>query len=275
MNARVTNNYTKLKPTLFILPCILLVGIVIILFTYNALNTINYVKINTEPFLILNQILGKYRFLQYNITQLGDATITLAFLSIFIIYAPKIWEALIPASLVSLVCANVLKNIFLVPRPAVGLSNTSFIIIGKKAIGLASLPSGHTITIFTTWCVLLFAFMPQKLSNKIIFAILTLCLSLIIASSRVAVGAHYPLDVVIGSILGYLCGLCGIFISKRYNTFSWVSNKKFYPIFIILMVMCGALIIAEIIDKNLIIFYWAFICLIISFYKIIQHYVKK
>ena len=275
MNTNVITNYSKLKLSLFFLPLFLLITIVLFLYSQDALNAYQYTQIQKDCFLFINHNLGQYPIIEYNLTQLGDASILLSFLTIFILYAPKIWESLLSASLVSLIFSTVLKNIFLVPRPSEVFDNTSFIIIGKKAVGFASLPSGHSITVFTTLTVLLFAFMPEKLKYKILWVFSIIIIGLIIVFSRVAVGAHHPLDVIIGSIVGYISGLIGIFISQKYKIWEWINNKKYYPIFILLILICGASLITKIINENLILFYLALISLFISFYKITYVYVKK
>ncbi|MEO6315662.1 MAG: phosphatase PAP2 family protein [Chitinophagaceae bacterium] len=275
MNENVINNYSKLKPSLFFLPIFLLSAIVLFLYFQDSLQVDKYVEIQKRSFFFINYNLSRFPNVIYNITQLGDASIFFSFLSIFILYAPKIWESLISASLVSLVFSSVLKNLFSVPRPAVVFDNNSFVIIGKIAVGHASLPSGHSITVFTTLTVLLFAFMPKKLEYKILWSFLTIVTGLIIAFTRVGVGAHYPLDVVIGSIIGYVSGLIGIFISQNFKIWAWINDRKYYPIFILLMLVCCISLVNKIINENFIIYYFALISLFFSFYKITYAVVKK
>lgn len=275
MNENVIDNYYKLKPSLFFLPISLLIAITLFLYTRNSLHTDTYVQIQKDSFFFINHRLGQFPNLIYNITQLGDASVILSFLSIFILYAPKIWESLISASLVSLIFSGVLKNIFLVPRPAVVFDNDSFIIIGKTAVGHASLPSGHSITVFTTLAILLFGFMPRKRTGKILWIPAVIIAGLIIAFTRVGVGAHYPLDVIMGSIVGYISGLTGIFISRKYSIWSWVNNKKYYPIFIVLILACCVSLISQIINEHLIIFYLAMIGLCVPFYKLVYAFIKR
>ncbi|RTY64794.1 phosphatase PAP2 family protein [Flavobacterium sp. RSP46] len=275
MNLKVINNYAKLKITLFFLPLILLLVILIFLSSQDSLTTFKYVQIQKDYFLYINHYLGQYPNLEYNLTQLGDASVFLSFIIIFIVYAPKIWEAILTASLASLLFSYLLKNLFLVPRPAQIFDNHSFIIVGKTAIGFSSLPSGHSITVFTILTVLLFAFIPKKLNYKILWVFSVVFTGLIIVFSRVGVGAHHPLDVIIGSIIGYISGLIGIFASRKYKIWNWVNNKKYYPIFILLIVICGISFIIKINRENFIIFDLALISLIVSLYKIIHVYVKK
>lgn len=275
MDTNVINNFSRLKATLFLLPLFLLAAIALLLYSQNSLCAEGYIQIQKNSFFFINHLLGQYPNLQYNLTQLGDALVFLSFLSIFIVYAPKVWEALLSGSLVSLVFCGFLKKIFAIPRPPVAFDNENFIIVGKRLSGCTSLPSGHSITIFTMFTVLLFAFMPKKLINKILWCFAIIITGLLFAFSRVGVGAHYPLDVIIGCILGFMFGLAGIFISRKYKIWAWVGNKKYCPIFMLLFLACCISLVCRIINENLTIFYLAFVSLAVTLYKIITVYVKN
>lgn len=275
MNESISYKYSKLKPVLFFLPVLLLGALFLFLFAHDALSVEQYVQIQKDAFYAINYTLGQFPRLLLNVTQLGDASIILSFLSVFLIYAPKIWEALLSASLVSVILSIVLKNIFLVPRPPVVFDNSSFIIIGRTAVGHASLPSGHSITVFTTLTVLLFAFMPAKLSYKMLWIFFAIITGLMIAVTRVGVGAHYPLDVITGSIIGYISGLIGIFINRKYPVWNWIGNKKYYPIFLLLMLVCGISIIIKIVNEGLPVYYLALISLFFPFYIMTYAFIKK
>jgi uncharacterized membrane protein YoaK (UPF0700 family) len=171
--------------------------------------------------------------------------------------------------------SNVLKNLFAVPRPAATFDNQSFAIIGQTLSGQNSLPSGHSITIFTVLTLLLFAFMPKKLTNKIVWSFFIISTGMILVFTRVGLGAHYPLDVITGSSIGFISGLAGIFISRKFKIWSWIDNKKYYPIFIVLFLVCCLVITNKIINENLIIFYLTLISLMSSLYQITYAYTKK
>ncbi len=217
MKFSIINNFSRLRLSLFFLPAFLLITIVLFLYSQGALCNDQYIQIQKECFFFLNHKLGQYPNLQYNLTQLGDPLIFLSFLGVLIVYAPKIWESLISATLVSVILSCSLKKIFAIPRPAAVFDNSSFVIVGKALIGNNSLPSGHSISVFTILTVLLFALMPLKLTHKILWGFLVISTGLVIAFSRVGVGAHYPIDVIVGSIVGYISGLAGIFISRKYK----------------------------------------------------------
>ncbi|WP_130736085.1 phosphatase PAP2 family protein [Flavobacterium sp. J27] len=275
LNVCVSNNFNKLRLISLFLPLLLLLSITLYLFKEDAFSVEAYVYIQKELFLFINYKLGQFPNTIYNITQLGDASIILSFLGVFILYAPKIVESLLSASLVSLIFSCILKNIFLVPRPAMMFDNNSFVIIGKTAVGCASLPSGHSITVFATLTILLFAFMPIKLLSKIIWFFFIILIGLSIVFTRVGVGAHYPLDVVVGGILGYLAALIGIFFTKNFSPWTWITHKKYYPIIIVLLSVLAITLIYKIVTKNLIIFYVSLISLVVTLIIITSIYVKK
>ena len=275
LNTNVIINYSKLKPTLFFLPALLIVTIVVFLYCQNSLNVNGYIEIQKNCFFFINSKLSQFPNIIYNLTQLGDALIFLSFLTSFIVFAPKVWECLISALLVSVVFSSILKNIFAVPRPAAVFDTQSFTIIGKTLSGHNSLPSGHSVTIFTILTVLLFAFVPRKLPYKILWFFIIISTGMILVFTRVGVGAHYPLDVISGSIVGYISGIIGIFIGLKYKIWNWISNKKYYPIFIVLFLICCIVLINKIRHDEIIIFYLSLINLVISLFKISTFYVKK
>lgn len=274
-NSSVIENLNKVKVSLFYIPLFLLTAIFFYLYFADALSVERYVEIQKDIFIDINSTLGQFPSLMLNLTQLGDALIFLSFLTLLIIYAPKFWESLISASIVSAILSKFLKVLFSVPRPAAILDNETFIIIGKKLIGHSSLPSGHSITTFTIITVLMYAFMPKKISSKVAWIILLIGLGFIIISTRVGVGAHFPLDVIIGGIIGYISGLIGIFISKNDKLWAWIGNPKYYPFFIILFMVCCVVLGTKIYKENLLIYYLSMISLIVSLYKIIYVYIKK
>lgn len=274
-NASVIENSNKVKVSLFYIPLFLLTAIFFYLYFADALSVERYVEIQKDIFIDINSTLGQFPSLMLNLTQLGDALIFLSFLTLLIIYAPKFWESLISASIVSAILSKFLKVLFSVPRPAAILDNETFIIIGKKLVGHSSLPSGHSITTFTIITVLMYAFMPKKISSKVAWVILLIGLGFIIISTRVGVGAHFPLDVIIGGIIGYISGLIGIFISKNDKLWAWIGNPKYYPFFIILFMVCCVVLGTKIYKENLLIYYLSMISLIVSLYKIIYVYIKK
>jgi membrane-associated phospholipid phosphatase len=274
INSKVIANYSKLKSSLFVIPFLLLIAITLFLFSQDALSVRGYIGVQKYFFYFINSKYAQFPHIIYNLTQIGDAMIFMSLLSVFILYAPKLWESLLSASIVSALLSSVLKKLFLIPRPAAVFDTDTFIIIGNKLVGHSSLPSGHSITFFTVLTVMLYAFMPKKLSSKIIWQFFIICIGLLLVFTRVGVGAHHPLDTINGAIIGYISGLIGIFISRKYKIWEWVNQVKYYPVFILLLSVCAVVTVNKINDENLFIFYITLLCLIISIIKISYVYIK-
>ena len=277
LNNKVINNFNNIKLWLLIPPFLLLIIMILYFIINNDGSSFidHYVYVQKDLFFYLNNKLSQFPNLQFNLTQLGDAMLFYPLLAIFIIYAPKLWEALLTSSFFSLIVSALLKKIFAVPRPAAMFDHDSFTIIGKTLSGKTSLPSGHSICAFIVITTLLFAFMPKKIGYKIIWSIFIISAGLIITFSRVGVGAHYPLDVIIGSTIGFIISIIGIAISNRFKLFNWINDKNKLPIFMLALVISGGVIIKKITEINLPIFYISLTSLVITLYLMIRFYVTK
>ncbi len=215
LKSRVENNFRNVK-LWFMFPAVFILGVIFILIISAEGNYKEaYVHIQQDLFFYLNKKLSLFPNLALNITQMGDVLVVFPFVMFLFFYAPKYWDALLTSSLLSLVVSAGLKKLFSIPRPARMFDIDSFTIVGRTLRGENSLPSGHSMTIFIVVVLLLFAFMPQK--NKvyqIIWTIWGLLVGLLIASSRIGVGAHYPLDVIAGASIGYILAVIGIWIAN-------------------------------------------------------------
>ena len=275
LDSFVNNNFNNLRLGLLFFPFFILLLIVSFLFVKDIFSIEAYTQIQKDSFLYLNSKFSQFPDLQFNLTQLGDVIIFLPFLTIFIIYAPKFWHALLSSLFISGIISFVLKKLFAIPRPAAVFDNDSFLIMGNVLSGNTSLPSGHSIATFTILTSVFFAFIPKELRFKIIWFCSILIVGLIIVFTRVGVGAHYPLDVIIGSVIGCTVALTGIFINKNYNPWIWIGEKKNYPVFIFVMFIWAIALINKIIATDLMVFYFSLASLIITLFIIINIYVKK
>ena len=154
------------------------------------------------------------------------------------------------------------------PRPAAVFDNDSFMIIGETLNGHNSLPSGHSMTSFIVITLLLFALMPKKKWHRLFFILFMLTLGFIITFSRVGVGAHYPLDVIIGSTLGSILAIMGVLVNKKLNWKPNLKNKHQNIILVTIILIWMVLVVQKIITKNLFITYLALIPLLITLHLI-------
>lgn len=108
--------------------------------------------------------------------------------------------ALLLELMLAIVLASFLANYVLKPlvsreRPFV--STPEILVIGSRP-GDASFPSGHAANAFAGASVLARRLRAQR--------IVWWGLAVLIAYSRVYLGVHYPLDVIGGALLGFVCG---------------------------------------------------------------------
>ncbi len=104
------------------------------------------------------------------------------------------------------------KRYFDVLRPAGVLDAESFNLIGQK-LYVHAFPSGHSTTAFVAAAVLVLAW--PRAERRPLVGLLVLGTAGLVAFSRIAVGAHWPLDVLTGAAGGWLCGACGVWLSAR------------------------------------------------------------
>ena len=110
--------------------------------------------------------------------------------------------------------AQVLKQLFAQPRPGLVLPEGALHFIGSPVLGSPAMPSGHALaalSIATLWvCLLRQAGQPRWLQA------LAWTLGAAMAFSRIAVGAHWPSDVLVGSGLGLAVGALAWQIQERW-----------------------------------------------------------
>jgi membrane-associated phospholipid phosphatase len=100
---------------------------------------------------------------------------------------------------------------------------------GESGFGF---PSGHT-TGFAAMMVAIAITIPMvtdlAAANRNRLRILAAVLTVMIAVSRVAVGAHYVFDVLAGLALGALCALAARYIVVRYTPLASSLLRRFLP----------------------------------------------
>lgn len=135
------------------------------------------------------------------VTFIGDGWFALIICLIFL--ALRRWSRalqLIAAFLVSAVVAQVMKNLFSMPRPKQFFTpgQYTYFIDGITRVGFASFPSGHTTSVFAM-ATLLAMFDSNKKGN-----ILYLLVAVAVGYSRIYLGQHFLGDVLVGSVIGTL-----------------------------------------------------------------------
>lgn len=123
--------------------------------------------------------------------------------------APRMLLASAIGAVLAGIASRILKEALDIPRPAGVLDRSTFHILGDTLTSLA-LPSGHTLTVFAVATAVYFS-LPRghRVAGLWIFGV-----AILGGISRVAVGAHWPADVLAGAAVGLLGGLVGIALAN-------------------------------------------------------------
>jgi membrane-associated phospholipid phosphatase len=145
-----------------------------------------------------------------SLTLIGDALTTFALLLLFARKYPRmVWSAVLAGVVVTL-AVHGLKHTLAWPRPPAVLPAEVLMLIGPE-YRLDSFPSGHSAAIWTFVGVWL---MSNYSGRKFIPLIL---LATSVSLSRVMVGAHWPVDITSGALIGWLGAWCGVVLAKRWQ----------------------------------------------------------
>lgn len=143
-----------------------------------------------------------------NITFIGDTAFALSVMIFFARRNPSTVWVTFCAAIIGTIVSHAMKDYFAMPRPPAVLAPVEFVLIGK-AVFKGSFPSGHSLTAFALVSVLYY------FSNRKPTRVALLLFGSVIALSRVLVSAHWPIDVLVGSALGILSSLAGIYVARR------------------------------------------------------------
>lgn len=117
------------------------------------------------------------------------------------------------------------------PRPAALLADGQLHIIGERLLN-HSLPSGHTLTAFVAAAIILLAGRAPRA-----WALAAVLLATLVGLSRIAVGAHWPTDVLAGAAGGWLAGAIGVALARRW---AWTRTPRAEWL-MALIVLCASL----------------------------------
>lgn len=152
---------------------------------------------NTELFLAINHQAHRLPdALWSNLTFSADTLFAMTLLLAAASFRPQLLGQGLLLLLLGTLITQGGKALFDAARPAATLALDSFYIIGPK-LRHHSFPSGHSFTVFAT-----VALIATQMPARWLLPLLLLASSA--AASRIAVGAHWPLDVLTGSALGIL-----------------------------------------------------------------------
>jgi undecaprenyl-diphosphatase len=99
---------------------------------------------------------------------------------------------------IGITAEELLKVVFQIPRPALAIGRDRILVLGEIKLR-NSFPSGHATFGFLSAYVLSYR-------KTLLWKIPLFAFALLVAWSRVYVGAHYPLDVAAGACIGMATG---------------------------------------------------------------------
>lgn len=144
-----------------------------------------------------------------SLTVLGDERVLLALLLPFCRRYPKVFWSLVVATVIGGLACRGIKIWLDTPRPAAMLGADTITIIGNR-LSSKSFPSGHTVSVFAFAAVWLAMLGWRKMWPLLPLAGLA-------GFSRVAVGAHWPFDVLAAAVIGVLAAWAGIHLARRWR----------------------------------------------------------
>ena len=159
-----------------------------------------------------------------SLTITGHTSIVFALFGLFLL--PKFKRAdvitgLFAAVILGGIVSTVVKESCQIMRPPAVLALDQFHLMGHK-LDLVSFPSGHTLTAFGV-ATLLIVGLPLRgwrLAS-------VLALACFIGLSRIAVGVHWPLDVLGGAALGSACGWSSWQAAKWLHQKPWTQTISY------------------------------------------------
>lgn len=160
-----------------------------------------------------------------NLTLVADTLFAVAVLLIAASFRPIMFNQALLLLLLGGLLVHGFKQGLDVLRPAAVLDRDSFYIIGQ-VLKNHSFPSGHSFTAMSC-AALLFLNIPRRTT-----AWLMLLIGAAAALSRAMVGAHWPLDILVGSAAGMLTAVFCVYLTTRFR---WLRGHgmKLFTVFLL------------------------------------------
>ena len=168
-----------------------------------------------------------------NITFMGNALILIAISTPLLKRYPELAWAMLLAFLIGGSFVEISKYLLDTLRPASVLPRSDFNQIGPLLL-TNSMPSGHSLTVFTFACLWIY-----YLRSPLVWLLLLLFAS-IVAISRIIVGAHWPVDVLVGAAAGALIAMTVIVLAARWR---WGLRPLVQRLLIGLYLLCTVALI--------------------------------
>lgn len=190
----------------------------------------SFAALNEQVFRALNALLP-IQNLWMPLTALGDGLAVGCVLYMVVGARSDLLAAALIAGVMTYFTSQGLKVLFAVVRPEHTLGFDAIYLLGPPlAADNFSMPSGHAITV-----LMMGTFIFQHIKLTAITKVLLLSILFLICVSRIAVGAHWLADVLVGAGLGILIGtVCGrLPITIHHRWLGLLIQALFLPFFVL------------------------------------------
>ena len=184
-----------------------------------TLNNFTFIGLNTVGAFINQSALTFF-------TEFGNAAVLMIASVTPIYYSRKFLRLIISSTLIGILLSRGIKILLDIPRPGAILAREEFFVV-EPLLTSQSVPSGHAFSLFLFFSCLVVSGMIKK--NY--FVLLIFAFSLI-AFTRVLVGAHWPMDILIGASLGFSLPLL---LASLTNRSTKILDALYSVFFIILL----------------------------------------
>lgn len=122
------------------------------------------------------------------------------------------------------------------PRPVAALGADAVVVVGEPLLR-GAMPSGHAVTAMAVLGLCLLAWRMTRLQRGGLLGLAGLVLL-----SRMAVGAHWPADLLAGAGLGLLTAVAGWQLSARGRVLDWLCSRAGQPVLGVAQIGCGLVV---------------------------------
>jgi len=187
-----------------------------VLLMSNGLNSIWMMSIHANP------VLPSWIWSFLNLG--GDACVALLILLVMERRPGQLTSWLMKTWLLGLLFVQTFKHLFSMPRPAFILGKENLTLIDHPPLMGGSMPSGHALAAISCGLILMALLRSRGYKNLLIAGVGLI--SCVVAWSRVAVGAHWPSDVIAGAGLALFILILSSFWELRQSWRQWFQKKS-------------------------------------------------
>jgi membrane-associated phospholipid phosphatase len=154
----------------------------------------------------------------------GDAWVILLILLLIERFAGEITSWVLKTWLIGAVVSQLIKNLMPMPRPASVLGVENLSIIDHPPLVSGSMPSGHALAAIS--CALIVCAVLKMRGAKNWHLSLIVVTAGIAAWARVAVGAHWPSDVIAGAGLAFSVVAVSLIWERHHSWNAWFERTR-------------------------------------------------